>query len=75
MDDGDNGVVRVRSMFFFEKINGGDFYDTLHLCALYTRYIYNINHYTGNREIVSNIFYCTYINENIYMVDCSLSKQ
>lgn len=24
---------------------------------------------------VSNIFYYTYINENIYMVDCSFSKQ
>lgn len=39
---------------------------------------------TGNAEcarnnsrtdFVSNIFYYTYINENIYMVDCSFSKQ
>lgn len=31
--------------------------------------------YPFEAYIISNIFYYTYINENIYMVDCSSSKQ
>lgn len=57
-------------MFFFEKKNVREFYDFHSIFALYEVY-----KSIEETEIVSNIFYCTYINENIYMVDCSLSKQ